>query len=483
MHLPVVQRILGLLLMFFSATLLPPAAIAVYYDDGQVHAFGLGLLITLGAGLLAWLPARRDRRDLRIRDGFLVAAVTWLVLGAFGAIPLLLATDPALSVTDAVFETVSGLTTTGATALSGLGDLPHSVLYYRAQLQWLGGMGVIVLAVAILPMLGVGGMQLYRAETPGPLKDDKLTPRITETAKALWLIYLLLTLGCGVAFWLAGMSRFDAVTHSFATVSTGGFSTHDASLGHFRSPLIEGIAIAFMFLGAVNFSLHFLVWRGRRPWLYLRDAEFRAFTAILAALAVIVTATLFFAGGTAEPLQAVRLAAFQTVSFLTTSGFTTADVAAWPGALPLLLVLSAFIGGCGGSTAGGMKVIRWLLLYNQGRREIHRLVHPRAELPIRLGGTVVPQRVVDAVWGFCVTYILLFAVMLLVLVATGLDQVTAFGTLSATLTNLGPGLGAVAVDFTQVGASAKWVSIAAMLLGRLEIFTLLVLVSPAFWKS
>ncbi|MFZ1624529.1 MAG: TrkH family potassium uptake protein [Gammaproteobacteria bacterium] len=483
MHFRVVQRILGLLLMLYSITMMPPVAVSVHFADGQTGAFFNSFVITFVVGLLTWLPARNDRRELRLRDGFIVAAIFWLGLGSFGALPLLLTHFPEMSLTDAVFEAVSGLTTTGATALTGLDSLPPSILYYRAQLHWLGGMGIIVLAVAILPMLGVGGMQLYRAETPGPMKDSKLTPRITETAKALWLIYVGLTAACGLAYWYAGMSAFDAVCHSFATLATGGFSTHDASIGYFHSPLIELIAVVFMFLAGANFTLHFVAWRSRGLRGYWSDPEFRAYTLILCSLTLAGTIYLVFTQQYASVGDSARYSLFHFVSFMTSTGFVASNFDQWPGALPLSLILVSFIGGCAGSTGGGMKVVRWLLLFNQGSREVQRLVHPAAEIPIRLGRSVVSPRVIEAVWGFCVVYIILFGAMLLVLVSTGLDQITAFSALATSINNMGPGLGRAVADFTHIGAAAKWVCIFAMLLGRLEVFTLLVLFSPSFWRS
>jgi trk system potassium uptake protein TrkH len=315
------------------------------------------------------------------------------------------------------------------------------------------------------------------------MKDSKLTPRITETAKALWLIYVGLTVICGLAYWYAGMSAFDAVCHSFATLATGGFSTHDASIAWFNSPLIELIAVAFMFLAGANFSLHFVVWRSRSLTAYWGDPEFRAYTLILISLTAAGAATLFTSQHYATVGESMRHALFHFVSFMTSTGFVATGFDQWPGALPLTLVLVSFIGGCAGSTGGGMKVIRWLLLFNQGSREVQRLVHPAAEIPVRLGRSVVPPRVIEAVWGFCVVYIILFGAMLLVLVATGLDQVTAFSALATSINNMGPGLGLVVADFTQISAAAKWTCIFAMLLGRLEVFTLLVLFSPAFWRS
>jgi len=482
MRFAVVQRILGMLLMIFSTSMLPPILVSYLYKDGSLLAFFYGFLVTFAAGFLAWLPVRNDRRDLRLRDGFGIVAGFWVVLGSFGAAPLLFSTEPSMALTDAVFEAISGLTTTGATVLSGLDELPKSILYYRQQLQWLGGMGIIVLAVAVLPMLGVGGMQLYRAETPGPVKDTKLTPRIAETAKALWYIYFGLTIACAVAYYAAGMEIFDAVCHSFSTVAIGGFSTHDASIGFFDSAAIDLVGIVFMFLAGINFSLHFFAWRSNTIRHYLVDPEFRAYASILLCLAGFVLFYLFVNQQYATFDAIFVNGLFQVVSIATTTGFTTTNFSAWPGLLPVLLIFSSFVGGCAGSTGGGMKVMRVLLLYKQGAREVRRLVHPNAEMPVKLGRNAVPQRVIDSVWGFFAVYVVLFAAMMMVMLATGLDQVTAFSAIAASLNNLGPGLGDVAETFAGINDLAKWVCIAAMLLGRLEIFTLLVLVSSSFWR-
>lgn len=477
-----VQRVLGLLLAMFSVTMLPPIVVSWVYADGTWHAFAWSFVIILGGGCLIWLPVRKNARDMRLRDGFMIVALFWVVLGLFGATPFLLVEHPAMTFTDAVFESVSGLTTTGATVLSGLDSIAPAILYYRQQLQWFGGLGIIVLAVAVLPMLGVGGMQLYRAETPGPVKDTKLTPRITETAKALLKIYVGITLLCAVAYASAGMGPFDALCHAFSTVAIGGFSTHDRSLGHFESPLIELVAVFFMFVAGVNFALHFLVWRQKRLTTYFVDPEFRAYLRILLGLTVIVLAYLYLAGYYENVGELFTKGLFQVVSIGTTTGFTTDDFAVWPGALPALLLLSSFIGGCAGSTAGGMKVMRWLLMYKQGIREVKRLVHPNAEIPVRLGDKAVPNKVIDAVWGFFAVYIVVYGALMLFLMAFGLDQVTAFAAIAATLNNLGPGLGDVATGFGTMGPAVKWASVWAMLLGRLEIFTLLVLFTPAFWQ-
>jgi len=483
MNWTVVQRILGLLLMMFSVTMLPPIVFSLYYNDHSWLPFVEGFAITLAAGFLCWLPVHRSRKDLRLRDGFLVVAAFWTVLGTFGAAPLYFADGLSLTFTDAVFESMSGLTTTGATVLNGLDELPASILYYRQQLQWLGGMGIIVLAVAVLPMLGVGGMQLYRAETPGPVKDTKLTPRITETAKALWYVYLAFTITCMLGYRIAGMGWFDALCHAFSTVAIGGFSTHDLSIGFFDSAAIDLVAVFFMFVAGINFSLHFFAWRYVSIKHYFQDPEFRAYSAILIALSVTVVAILFTYRGFDNAGQTFINGLFQAVSIATTTGFTTENFAIWPAALPAMLIFASFVGGSAGSTAGGIKVIRWLLVYKQGVREIVRLVHPSAEIPVKLGNKAVPYRVVDAVWGFFSVYIIVFGVMLLAMMSTGLDQVTAFSAVAATLNNLGPGLGDVASGFMSLSDTAKWISVVGMLLGRLEIFTLLVLITPTFWRT
>lgn len=482
MNWAAVQRILGLLLMMFSLTMLPPIVIDAIFDEQSWLPFLEGFVLTLVAGLIIWAPVHRSRKDLRLRDGFLVVAAFWTVLGTFGAAPLIFADGLSMSLTDAIFESMSGLTTTGATVLTGLDELPRSILYYRQQLQWFGGMGIIVLAVAVLPMLGVGGMQLYRAETPGPVKDTKLTPRITETAKALWYVYLAFTIACAVGYMLAGMSWFDALCHSFSTVAIGGFSTHDLSMGYFDSTAIDLVAIFFMFAAGINFSLHFFAWRYVSIKHYSQDPEFRGYTGILLAVSALVILWLFQHQVFATPGETIIKGLFQAVSIATTTGFTTADYSAWPAALPVVLIFASFVGGSAGSTAGGIKVVRWLLIYKQGVREIARLVHPSAEIPVKLGSKAVGDRVIDAVWGFFSIYVVVFSVMLIAMMATGLDQVTAFSAVAATLNNLGPGLGDVSSGFMTLSDTAKWIAIAGMLLGRLEIFTLLVLITPMFWR-
>lgn len=477
------MKILGILLVIFSTSLIPPIGLAFYFEDGALPPFLIALLATLGTGGMLWFFTRQVKRELRYRDGFMVVVLLWAVLAIFGAIPLYLVHQPFLSFTDAYFESISGLTTTGATVLQGIDEMPESIRYYRQQLQWLGGMGIIVLAVAVMPMLGVGGMQLFRAETPGPMKDTKLTPRITETAKALWYIYLGLTVMCAVSYKLAGMTWFDAVGHSFSTVAIGGFSTHDESIGFFDSTAVDMVAIVFMLIAGINFALHFMAWRSRSLVCYLKDNEVVVFLTGILIACLLVVGVLFSYQVYPDSTQLLREGLFQTVSIATTTGFTTGGYQWWPTFLPVFLLLLSFIGGCAGSTAGGIKIIRALLLYRQWRREIVRLIHPNAMLPLKLGGTPVSDSVSNAVWGFFSLYILSFAVLGVAMSATGEDWVTAFSAVAACLNNLGPGLGDVAHDYSSVSVVGKWILSFSMLLGRLELFTLLVLFSPAFWRS
>ena len=483
MHSKAVLKVLGILLVLFSTSLIPPVVISAVADDGAMWAFLGALVLNLTIGLMCWLPLRRNRDDLRVRDGFLLVVLFWSVLSAMAAVPLLLLEQPALGVVDALFESMSGLTTTGATILTAIDGLPRSILYYRQQLQWLGGMGIVVLAVAVMPMLGVGGMQLYRAETPGPVKNNKLTPRITETAKGLWYVYLGLTVACALCYYYAGMTVFDAIGHAFSTIAIGGFSTHDASLGYFNSTPINLVAIVFMLLSGLNFALHFTVFRSRSLAAYIQDSEARVyFSLLLAAVVVTVVVLLQYQifDGFADT---VVHGAVQVVSIATTTGFVTTDFSVWPAVLPVMLLIASTAGGCGGSTAGGMKVIRIALLYKQGAREIFKLVHPNAMMPIKLDGKAVPDNVVNAVWGFLSLYILSYLVLLLLMLASGSDLVTSFSAVTATLNNLGPGLGEVAQNYTSVSDSGKVVLTFAMLLGRLELFTLLVLFTPVFWRG
>ncbi len=483
MQFLVIQRILGLLLVIFSFSMLPPVAVGLIYNDLSITPFIKGFLLVFIVGAIMWFPVRSRKRELRLREGFLVVVLFWTVLGVSGAAPLMFSNELQISFVDAVFESISALTTTGATVIVGLDDLPKSILFYRQQLQWQGGMGIIVLAVAILPMLGIGGIQLYRAETPGPVKDSKLTPRIKGTAKLLWIIYVAFTVACALAYYFAGMNIFDAVTHSFSTIAIGGFSTHDASMGYFSSHTIELVAVVFMLLSGINFSLHFMAWRSLSIKTYHMDSEFRLYAVLMIALTIISLAYLYFMHTYGSFTEASFHAIFQVVSIATTTGFTTTNYSYWPGFLPVLLVFASFVGGCAGSTGGGMKVIRVLLLFKQGWREILRLIHPNARIAIKLNKKPVDRKVIQAVWGFFSVYIGIFIVFMLILMAAGMDQVTAFSAIAATLNNLGPGLGEVADNYKSVGDFSKWLLCFSMLLGRLEIFTLLVVLTPAFWKK
>ena len=482
MHLNIIARILGLLLMIFSLTMLPPILVAVLYGETTSSTFAIAFGITLAVGLVFWLPSKQVNADMRTRDGFLITVCFWLVLSTFGALPLMLTEALNLSFINALFESVSGLTTTGATVISGLDDLPKSILYYRQQLQWLGGIGIVVIAVAILPMLGVGGMQLYRTETPGPMKDSKLTPRIRETANVLFKIYLALTTVCALAYWLAGMSGFDAISHSFSTVSIGGFSTHDASIGFFDSSAIMAICAFFMVISGINFALHFHVWHDRKISHYWSDPEARMYIYLLIG-GVAITCLYLYYSGTYGWSESIRQGGFHLISIMTTTGFTTDNFSAWPTFLPFFLVFLSFFGACAGSTGGGIKIGRMLILGQQCIREIYRLVHPNALLPIKIQNRRIPSRVADAIWAFFGAYLAIFYLMVLLLLASGLDYVTAWSATAASLNNLGPGLGEVAINFADLNGFAKWVLCWGMLLGRLEIFTLLVLFTPTFWKN
>lgn len=482
MNLTMVQRILGLMLLLFSLTMLPPIGVSLFYADGHWYPFLAGFAIVAAIGGALYYPVRKVDRDLRLRDGFLIVVLFWVCLGLAGAVPLLISDVPALSFTDAVFEAVSGFSTTGATVIVGLDVLPRSILYYRQQIQWFGGMSIIVLAVALMPILGIGGMSLFKAETPGPVKDQKLTPRIAQTARALWSVYVLLTVACAVGYYLAGMGPFDAIGHAFSTVSTAGFSPYDASLGHFNSAAIDAVATVFMFLGGASFALHFTMFRQRDPRVYWREPEFVAYFWLLAAIIVGTTLYLWLTDVHGDLAESLRYGSFQVVSMHTGTGYATTSFHAWPGALPVMLLLISFISGCAGSTTGGMKVIRWLIVVKQGAAQLKQLVHPNAEIPVKLGGRVVPMRVISGVAGFFAVYFVVFGAMMMLMMTFGLDQVTAWSAVAATLNNVGPGLGDVALHYGDIPTAAKWVCIVAMLAGRLEVFALLLLFTPEFWR-
>ena len=483
MKLKITSKILGILLMFFSISMLTPIPVAIYFKDGDISPFWIAFAITIATGFLLWLYGHGTKQELRTRDGFLIVFLMWFVLGAFGALPFMLSYSPHIAWTDALFESVSGLTTTGATTLTNIDAIPRAVLYYRQQLQFLGGMGIIVLGIAIMPLIGVGGMQLYKAETTGPMKDNKITPRITETAKALWLIYVGLNIACAIAYWACGMSWFDAIGYAFATISTGGFAPHNASIAFYHSDILYIVSMVFMLLGGTNFSLHFLAFRKLRWKSYWRDAEFRGYIYIFLVVSVIVSLFLRTTGTYHSTWQAFINGFYEVISFGTTTGFTTTSTyAIWPLFIPILLLIIGLLGACAGSTTGGIKVIRGLLLRKQISQEIKRLIHPHGMFPVKLGQRVVPERVMNGVWAFISAYLLIFIVLWMVLMATGENALTSFSALATCIANVGPGLGKVASNFASITPAAQWVLVIAMLVGRLEIFTVLVLLSPSFWR-
>ena len=483
MDFRLLQKIFGLLLIIFSFSMLPPIVVAYFdYDRDQI-TFIKTFFIVLAIGTSLFAPVRHYEKELKNREGFIIVTLFWVVFSGLGAIPFMLSDYISLSFTDAVFESMSGFTTTGATVIKGLDYLPHSLLFYRQELQWFGGMGIIVLAVAVLPILGIGGMQLFKAETPGPIKDAKLTPRIMGTAKALYQIYLVITILCAITYKLLGMTWFDAISHSLSTVANGGFSTHDASFAWFHSAELEIAAIFFMVLSGINFALHFAAWNSRSLKAYWQDTEFKAYIGILLVASLLIAIYLAIHDDYETAMTDLHHGPFQLVSFMTTSGFGVAEFTTWPTFIPVLLVFSGFIGGCAGSTAGGIKVIRIVLLAKQGLREIKQLIHPNALLFVKLGKVTVEERVTSAVWGFFGLYFVSFTVLMLLMMAVGVDQITAFSAVAACINNVGPGLGDVASSFIGMNDIVKWLGVFAMLLGRLEIFTVLVLFSPSFWKS
>ncbi len=482
MHLAFVSRVLGLMLMVFSTSMLVPIIFATIYQENTLPMFFLAFTITMIVGFLSWLPARNMKGEIRIRDGFIITVLFWLVLSTFGALPFALSQETNLSFIDALFESISGLTTTGATVFTNLEDLPKSILYYRQQLQWLGGIGIVVIAVSILPMIGVGGMQIYKAETPGPIKDTKLTPRIAETANALFKIYVFLTVVCAIAYWVAGMSWFDALSHSFSTISIGGFSTYNESLGHFDNNAVLTIASIFMVVSGLNFALHYTAWHARSIKSYISDPEARLFVLVIL-FGILVTTYFLYTTASMPNEEILFVGVFQLISILTTTGFTTTEFHLWPSFLPFFLILLSFFGACAGSTGGGIKMGRILIMSQQVVREIYRLIHPNAVLPIKTKKHKIPERVTDGIWAFFGIYFFIFYVMVLLLLANNLDYITAWSATAASFNNLGPGLGAVAENYADLNAMSKAILCSGMLLGRLEVFTLLVLLSPTFWRN
>jgi trk system potassium uptake protein TrkH len=476
--------ILGVLIGLFAVAMLVPLGFAFFGPDAALNAFAVAIAITAVGGLLLWLATKRFQRELQPRDGFLLVTLVWSVLPLFGMLPLLFAM-PGLSITDAYFESMSGLTATGATAFEGLDRLPLSINVWRCWLQYLGGLGVVVLAVAILPLIGVGASQLFKAEMPGPMKEAKLTPRIAETARGLWVVYVGLSVLCFVAYRVAGMGWADAFMHMCSTMGLGGFSSHDASFGYFDSGAIESVAIVFMLLAGINFARYFMVWQARSLWPLLRDVEAQAY--LISIGAAIVLITVYLAAHREYPTvpEALRHTAFHVVSLATTTGYASADYAQWPLFAPMMMILLGCFAGCAGSTAGGLKMLRMLLLIKQARHELVRIVHPRAVLPVSLGGASVPSPVMGSVIAFMMVYGATLAGLTLVLLFSGLEPITAATAVIASVNNIGPGLGDVgpSVNFKGLSDFQTWICTAGLLLGRLELLTVLVLFTPQFWRK
>jgi trk system potassium uptake protein TrkH len=478
-----VAALIGRVLMLFSLVMAVPLAFALARHDPAEFAFLIGIGATFAAGGSLSLATRRFRRELQPRDGFVLVALVWLLLPAFATLPLLLAI-PGLSITDAYFEAMSGFSATGATVLVGLDELPLSVNVWRCFLQLVGGLGIIVLAVAILPLLGVGGAQLFKTEMSGPMKDAKLTPRIAETARGLWGVYFVGCVACFFAYRAAGMSWADAFMHMCTTMSLAGFSSHDASFGFWNSALIEGVAVFFMMLAGISVALYFVAWRQRSLRPLWRNVEARAFVAAMVGTVVLISLYLWLGGTYPTYPEALRHTVFHVVSVGTTTGYASQDYAQWPPFAPLLMILLGCFATCGGSTGGGIKMMRMLLLLKQARQELVRIVHPNVVNPVVMGGQIVDSRVMQNVIAYMMVYGATLVVLTMLLLFSGLDVVTAFTAVLACVNNIGPGLGEVgpAVNFKGLDDFQTWVCTFGMMLGRLELLSLLVLFTPQFWR-
>ena len=481
-----VLRVLGALLAMFAVSLCVPLAASLWAHEGLWPQYALAICVTCLSSAILWVGLREHRRELLPRHGVMLVSLVWMVIPFFAALPLLMvmqAIGRPMSFTHAYFEAVSGLTTTGATVISGLDALPVSVNLWRTFLQWLGGMGILVLAVAVLPMFGMGGSQMFRAEVAGPIKDNRLTPRIAQTAKGLWGIYVGLSAACFLAYWAAGMPAMDALMHMFATVSLGGLSSHDASFAYFDSPLMEGIAMVFMLVGSGSFALYFIALRKRSLRVCLRDIEWRATLLALLGGGLIVSLVLMVQGHYDWP-QALRHGFFNAISIGSTTGFASTNFLAWPAFAPLFMLLLSGVATSAGSAGCGIKMVRVLILLKQARREMTRLAHPRAVQPVTLGATVVEHRDIFAVLAFMLVYGGTVIVLGMVMVLSGLDPVTAFSAVIASVNCMGPGLGEVgpAAHFGVLSHFQVWVCSIAMVLGRLEMLSLIALLAPSFWR-
>jgi trk system potassium uptake protein TrkH len=470
-------NLFSILVAFFSMSLLIPLIVSFVFNDGSSNIFITTFLVIFIPSVVAWQLTKKSSEEMGIKEGFVIITLFWVVLSLVGSLPFYLY---GMSFIDSFFESMSGITTTGATVISGLNNMPESVLFYRHLLQWMGGMGLIVLAIAVMPLLGIGGGQLYKTEIPGALSDQKLTPRIKETAQALWLIYLGLTIVCALFYFAFGMNAFDAISHSLSTVSIGGFSTHDESIGYFNSISIEIICMVFMLLSALSYALHYFAVYKKKPLKYFHDSELKFFISIVS---IVFGLSLLLSMMVGYDEASFREILFQSVSIVTTTGFVTTDYSSWPTSITFLLLIGAFIGACSGSVGGGIKSWRVLIMINHAKINIMRLVHPNAVVSLKIGSKAVDDKVAESVWGFFSIYVICFMLLLLSLLATGMDFESSFSAIGACLNNLGPGLGQVAETYGSVSDVGKSILALAMILGRLEIFTLLVLFTTVFWQK
>ena len=485
MGLKITAKIFGLLLMFFSLSMLTPLLVTYYYHEHTYLPFVSAFAISLTVGFCLWAPCRKVQQELPIRSGFLIVFLTWAIACVFGSLPFVLSYDPHLGFTRAFFETTSAITTVGATTLTNLDAMPKSILFYRQQLQFLGGMGVVILAIAVMPLLGLGGMQLFKAEATGPSKENKITPRITDTAKALWTIYVGLNLLCAIAYWLCGMGPFDAICYAFSTVATGGAAPHDAGINYYPFTSVYIVCMLFMFLGGTNFALHYLTYTQRHLKSYWTNLENRAYLFLVLLFGAITSVVLWIYNPEHQTLKMLVVEGyFQVISFFSTTGFVN-DPAfhLWPSFLPLSLIFMGIIGACSGSTSGGIKIVRILVILKQITREIRQLIHPQGVFPVKLGDEIITQVVANRVWAFLSAYSVVFIILWLAMVATGVSIEESFYAIASCLSNVGTGLGAVATSFTSFHKIDLWIVSIAMMIGRLDVFKVRILLSPAFWKK
>ena len=478
MNLKSILNLFSILVLFFSFSYVFPIIVSIIYEDGALHLFLKTLIIVASIGFIGFFFTRKVKSELSQKDGFLIIVMFWVVLSSAGSVPFYLS---GMSAVDSFFESMSGITTTGATVIANIDILPESILFYRQLLQWMGGMGLIVLAIAVMPLLGIGGGQLYKTEIPGAMKEQKLTPRIKETAQALWVIYLGLTVACCLMYYINGMTFFDAVSHAMSTVAIGGFSTHNESIGFYNSISIEFICMVFMLLSSFSFTLHYFAIYKRKPLKYIYDPELRFFISIVVLILVFSNLINVFSDSSVSPSSWELL--FHTISMVTTTGFSSSDTANWPFSISFLLLVGAFIGACSGSVGGGVKSWRVMIMLNHAYSNIMKIIHPNSVISLKIGTRSVGDDVATSVWGFFSIYVISFVLLLIAILTTGLDLESAFSAIGACLNNLGPGLGSVSDNYADINSVSKSILAFAMLLGRLEIFTLLVIMTPMFWAK